>query len=85
LFGVSFSSPETTNMLKANLRHADEAIRDERRAIVEEKKMMEALERKGHPTKIAMRTLRIMERTLDTFRHHRRILLARLGLYSSRD
>ena len=46
---------------------------------------IEMLDAAGHPTELAERTLRIMQRTLKTYRHHRRILLEQIGLYSPRD
>jgi hypothetical protein len=72
-------------MLKTELRLADDAIRGEERAIAGEKKIIARLESAGHPIELAVRSLRAMERTLASYRHHRRILLRRIGLYSRMD
>jgi len=69
--------------LRANFRRADEAIREEKRHIGSEKRMIEHLEAEGHSTDLARRTLVIMEHVLKQFERHRRILLERMGFYST--
>jgi len=43
--------------LRANLRRADEAVREEKRHIGSEKRIIERLEAEGHSTDFAHRTL----------------------------
>jgi hypothetical protein len=67
--------------LLKTLDQAEDEIREQNHHIQHEKQMIEEADAEGHDSGTMRKSLKAMYHFRDALKHHRRILLERLGLY----
>jgi len=63
---------------RKHLTKTDRHIAAAKRRVEQQKKIIEKLAQGGHETKVAKSLLSVMERSLDAFEHHRKVIVETL-------
>src|SRR5262249_27301514 len=63
---------------RKHLTETDRHIAAAKRRVEQQKKIIEKLAQGGHETKVAKSLLSVMERSLDAFEHHRKVIVETL-------